>query len=260
MILQSSYSLVKTYSKMCGNMLCVAKGDVGRRVIAFLEQAGKRPADLVDASAGKITFQRIRNWRAGDNDPHKDLMPFLADETGRTIDELYGEDRPGRRTAARANTPRRTRLEKTGRIPRVGSISAGLRSNFEVDEGDFVDVPQEFVRDDFRALNVEGDSMTPFIEENDLLIFREHRSPKIGHVMSAKINIGTDNELWVAKLVAWDGERVVLRSYNKEQYEDIRENYQFGGFLVGWKRDDAGERTIKLNAEGLKPTNQWIRH
>lgn len=241
-------------------MLCVAKGDVGKRVVRFLEQVGKKPADLVEESDGKITFQRIRNWRAGDNDPHKDLMPFLANATGKTIDELYGDDRPSRRRSSPvANRPRRTRSEKTGRIPKVGSISTGLSDNYEIDEGEFVEVPQEFVREDFRALYADGDSLNPYIEDKDLLIFRQHPSAKIGYVMSARINIGTDDEKWVAKLVAWDGERTVLRSYNSEKHPDIRENYQFGGFLVGWMRDDGGERTIKLNAEGLKPTRAWIR-
>lgn len=137
---------------------------------------------------------------------------------------------------------------KKWNIRQWGAISAGL-GNAAAPDLQETYIPNEFDRDDYGAMVIEGDSMYDFLYPSDLVIFRDWRQAKIGHVMAAELPNGD----WVVKLLAYEDGKFLLRSVNP-RYPDLPcDNVRLAGFLVGIIRDEGYERNIRLNPYGLKP-------
>lgn len=141
----------------------------------------------------------------------------------------------------------RVQASESRRIKVYGGISAGdgNTAEFDVDE---VDIPAQFAREDYGALVVDGDSMMPFLQPSDIVIFRDWTREKVGHVMAAALPNGD----WVVKQLVHDGGQFKLRSLSG-RYPDIEAPFKLAGYLVGVVRDQGAERLIRLNPYGILP-------
>ena len=192
----------------------------------------------------------VGKWETGEREPQDSDIELASDISGIPLDWFYdGKPTPPPEPAARrADTqegPRKgLRAEPSGKIKIYSSASAG-DGNSSSPDLDELDVPQQFARDDYGALIVEGRSMEPFLEHGDTAIFRDWHEPKPGYVMAVSNEYGE----WLIKLVQSSGK---LKSLNTG-YEPLEGQFRFHGFLVGIVRDTGPERMIRLNPFGLKP-------
>lgn len=129
-----------------------------------------------------------------------------------------------------------------------GTISAGMGNAMQPDLEETY-IPSEFDRDDYGGMAVDGDSMMPFLHPSDIVIFRDWRQAKTGHVMACC----NDDGDWFVKLMVYEGGRFKLRSLNKEYKDMETDSLQVRGFLVGIIRDNGPERVIRLNPYGITP-------
>lgn len=148
------------------------------------------------------------------------------------------------------------KAEETGKLKVYGAISAGDGNTGTIDP-DEIDFPQQFARDDYGALWIEGDSMMAGersgLMPSDLAIFRDWTREKVGRIMAAELPSGE----WVVKELVYDDGRFKLRSLN-ERYPDIDGPFRLSGFLVGVVRDRGSRRHIILDTAGLSPDDlQW---
>ena len=88
---------------------------------------------------------------------------------------------------------------KTTSVPLVSSVQAGCPTDQgDLDYDDFVDVYGEFGSDCF-ALKVTGDSMTPLIDEGDIVVVDPSRSPRPGDYIVARSELEHLNETTVKR-------------------------------------------------------------
>lgn len=190
---------------------------------------GRRLTQDEMARTLRVKRTTYANWEIGIAEPPPAVMDLF--------EALYGADtQEGPRKGLRA--------EPSGKIKIYSSASAG-DGNSSSPDLDELDVPQQFARDDYGALIVEGRSMEPFLEHGDTAIFRDWHEPKPGYVMA----VSNEDGEWLIKLVQSSGK---LRSLNTG-YEPLEGQFRFHGFLVGIVRDTGPERMIRLNPFGLKP-------
>ena len=165
----------------------------------------------------------------------------------RELDE-QGAAVAGQVLEARSNATKvPLKAEPSGRIKIYGAVSAGTGNTMTIDAEE-MDVPIQFARDDYGALIIDGDSMIPFLQPSDVVIFKDWSMPKPGHVVAAQLEDGS----WVAKLMVYENASYKLRSLNP-MYKDYDRSFTITGFLVGIVRDVGDERVIRLNPYGIRP-------
>lgn len=172
----------------------------------------------------------------------------IAEALGRPFEYFTGDTE----STALAVAERRQRYQKnfkaeeTVRLKIYGGISAGDGNTSSIDP-DEIDIPLEYARQDFGALYVEGDSMMPYLQPSDLVIFRDWTKEKIGYIFAAELEDST----WVVKALVYEGGKFKLRSANPD-YADIEGPFKLTGYFVGFIRDDGPRRTMMLDGRGLK--------
>ncbi len=163
-------------------MLCMASGDIGRRVGKAMERAKMKPADLRRASEDRLSFARIGNWLRGDNDPKQSELADVARWVKATVGELLG-DEPMRALSDPVNV----RPVSDTHIPNLGRISAGRWSEPN-DRGDTALVPAFMAGPGRFKIEIEDDSMYPFLCPGDEAIFQRHPRPKLGRAVKPARN------------------------------------------------------------------------
>lgn len=107
---------------------------------------------------------------------------------------------------------------KQGMRPIYGSVSAGLGEYVEGDNEilGWETVEEKYATDEFFYLRVKGDSMSPKIEDGDLLLIRKQTSVDSGDIGAFLV----DGEEGYVKRVKYDTDYVTLISLNPA-YEPI---------------------------------------
>jgi len=228
-------------------MLCVSLSEEeqekrGRIVRAQREAHGRRIGRKFSqrdaARILEINEGTYRSYEYGKSSLPTDHAKLLAAEYGISWHELY------------AKLPRTIAdSDEQPKIKVYGRISAGEGNTESWDQNEEEPVPVDLCRPDYGALRVAGSSMLPFLHPGDLAIFKDHPEPKPNAVMAAEVEDG-----WVVKLCVYDStqSRFVLRSLNPN-FPDVTGSIRFGGYIVGYIRDEGPERTIRLNPHGLRP-------
>lgn len=104
-------------------------------------------------------------------------------------------DKPAKNALYTLTEPER----KTTSVPLVSFVQAGLPTDQgDPDYDDFVDVYGEFSSDCF-ALRVTGDSMTPLIDEGDIVVVDPNRLPHPGDYIVARSELEHLNETTVKR-------------------------------------------------------------
>lgn len=103
------------------------------------------------------------------------------------------------------------RFEAGCRIPVLGKVVAGIPIEAVEDILDWEEIPLRLSKTgDFFGLKVKGDSMSPRIQEGDVLIIRQQPDAESGDIVIAKVN---GDDACVKKLVKHP-EGITLVSFN----------------------------------------------
>lgn len=181
-----------------------------------------------EMSGEKVSRESIRRWRYGENFPPIDKAQYIAQYFALTLDALMG-------TAIHT--------EQQIKLPLVGLVSAGPFDILnEEDWNDSCTVSVQLLADrpkkECVSMRVIGDSMYPYLCENDVLVV--HRQT---YAVNGNIIIAYDPTLngYTVKRYNQRGDSVQLEPFNNE-YKPIKYNnpteqiLQIYGVCVGLKR------------------------
>lgn len=181
-----------------------------------------------EMSGEKVSRESIRRWRYGENFPPIDKAQYIAQYFALTLDALMG-------------LPIHT--EQQIKLPLVGMVSAGPFDILnEEDWNDSCTVSVQLLADrpkkECVSMRVIGDSMYPYLCENDVLVV--HRQT---YAVNGNIIIAYDPTLngYTVKRYNQRGDSVQLEPFNNE-YKPIKYNnpteqiLQIYGVCVGMER------------------------
>lgn len=104
------------------------------------------------------------------------------------------------------------RFEAGARIPVLGLVPCGIPIEAIEDVIDWEEIPFRLSKTGtFFGLQVKGDSMSPRIQEGDVLIVKQVSDADSGDVVVAKVN---GNEACCKKLIKHEGGGITLQSFN----------------------------------------------
>ena len=191
--------------------------------------SNEKLANYVSEMSGeKVSRESIRRWRYGENFPPIDKAQYIAQYFALTLDTLMG-------------LPIHT--EQQIKLPLVGLVSAGPFDILnEEDWNDSCTVSVQLLADRPKkkcvSMRVIGDSMYPYLCENDVLVV--HRQT---YAVNGNIIIAYDPTLngYTVKRYNQRGDSVQLEPFNNE-YKPIKYNnpteqiLQIYGVCVGMER------------------------
>lgn len=191
--------------------------------------SNEKLANYVSEMSGeKVSRESIRRWRYGENFPPIDKAQYIAQYFALTLDTLMG-------------LPIHT--EQQIKLPLVGLVSAGPFDILnEEDWNDSCTVSVQLLADRPKkkcvTMRVIGDSMYPYLCENDVLVV--HRQT---YAVNGNIIIAYDPTLngYTVKRYNQRGDSVQLEPFNNE-YKPIKYNnpteqiLQIYGVCVGLER------------------------
>lgn len=180
-----------------------------------------------------------KNWEYGMNAPPASIIARLED---------LGLEASKERAKAMA----KLRSGATARLKVLGSIGAGSGPDGQPDPEELESVPVEFARSDYSGLVVEGDSMLPYLQPGDILVFKDTRIPKLNKIMAVRVDGGP--ELLVKRATHAGGDGWELHSANPS-YPPVHPGHQLEclGYLVGIIGD-----TIRIGPEELGIDEKYI--
>lgn len=129
-----------------------------RRLTILMEEKDLTQTEL--ASKIGITNVTISRYLSGERKPRIEIVTKLAEVLGTTVDYLLGSER---------------KTENSKRIlPVLGTVKAGYDYLAQENIIDYID-PSMNIADpeNYFALKVKGDSMSPFFDEGDYLIVQK---------------------------------------------------------------------------------------
>ena len=125
----------------------------------------------------------VTKWEGGKYDPDSETLVKLAIYYGTTVDELLG-----------------VAPVKGVRVPIYGSVPAGIPLEaIENIEGYEEITPALASKGEYFALRIRGESMSPFILDNDVVIVRRQDSVDSGNVAIVLVN-GSDATCKIVKI------------------------------------------------------------
>lgn len=158
---------------------------------------------------GYKSYTTIQKWESGVSDPPLKTLDKLAKLFNVDIDDLNNKDL----TIPYSPTPK----HKVGvSVPIIGTIVAGMPVDAYEDILGYEEISSELAgTGEFVCLRVKGNSMSPKIEEGDLVIVRLQSDVESGDVAVVKIN-GDETTL---KKVQKSEAGITLIAYNPAVYE-----------------------------------------
>lgn len=149
----------------------------------------KKVADVLDVSTAYLT---------GDSDFRSEQDAVIAKWTAEQHSGLSDEVR---------------RIEAGIRIPVLGEVPCGvpIEAIEMVDTDDWEEIPEKLARTGtFYGLIAKGDSMSPRIQEGDILIVKQQSTAESGDVVIAKVN----GEEATCKRLVKQEDGIVLQPFN----------------------------------------------
>lgn len=103
------------------------------------------------------------------------------------------------------------RIEKGCRIPVLGKVVAGIPIEAIEEVLDWEEIPYRLAKTgEFFGLQVKGDSMSPRIQEGDVLIVKQQDDAETGDIVIAQVN----GDSACVKRLLKQGDGIVLQSFN----------------------------------------------
>ena len=179
-----------------------------------LEELGNK------VGVGKST---VRKWENGMiANMKRDKILKVAEALNTTPAYLMGWDETNEESPPK---------KKGVKIPVLGRVAAGVPIEMIEDVLDYEEITEDMARHDkYFALKIRGDSMTPRIWNNDVVIVRQQDNAENGDIVIATIN-GDDA---VCKRLQKYNDGIALISLNP-QYEPIY-----------FKKDEVDEKPVRI--------------
>ena len=142
--------------------------DTLKRILTLMEEKGVTAKQFtMDLS---INRSAVTDWKKGETKSYMNYIPQIAEYFGVTVDYLLGKSpvRHGGVEIYKAEDGDYTP------IPIVGNVAAGYQAYAATDIEGYELVNSEIIQDgyEYAWLRVKGDSMSPLILENDLVLIR----------------------------------------------------------------------------------------
>lgn len=156
----------------------------------------------------KIAKSTVSMYENGNREPDRETMEAIADFFNVDMNYLYGRT---------TQTTRLSSLKPSGvSIPIVSTIVAGMPADAYEDPLGYEEISHELAKTgDFICLKVKGDSMSPVIQDGDLVIIRQQNDVESGDIAVVRIN-GDEATL---KKVHKSEDGITLIAYNPAVYE-----------------------------------------
>lgn len=173
-----------------------AKKCFSNNLIKWMSIKNKTQADI--CAELNLTASTVSDWVKGKKYPRVDKMQALADFLGVSINAL--RDEQDEKMSAKAIL-----------IPVLGYVRAGIPIEAIEDIIDYEEITEEMAKNgDYFGLKIKGDSMSPRIQNGDVVIVRKQESADSGDIVIALIN---GDDACCKKLIRRD-DGVVLQSLN----------------------------------------------
>lgn len=184
--------------------------DMLSRILVLLKESGKEQKDLTAAIG--VYPSTVTDWKNGKSKSYKKYADAIADFFGVTVDYLLGKS-PVRHSSMEIYEASE---RDTVPIPIVGNVAAGYQAYAATDIVGYELVESSIISDGFEYawLKVKGDSMSPLILENDLVLVRLQDEVESGDLAVVIV----DEEDGVIKRVQFGMNKVTLVSENAEKY------------------------------------------
>ncbi|MDY5439410.1 MAG: XRE family transcriptional regulator [Eubacteriales bacterium] len=129
----------------------------------------------------------VVKWESDKNLANQDILDFLCDKFGVTLDYLLG---------------RNNILIKNNWINVYGSIAAGIPLEAIVDITDREEITEEMAKSgEYFALSIKGNSMSPRIQDGDVVILKKQEKVENGEIAAVLVN---GNEATLKKIKILD--------------------------------------------------------
>lgn len=124
-----------------------------------------------------IAPNTLNQYELEKREPNFDILELLAKTFNVSIDYLLGRDNNGQQ-------------KKTGfKIPVLGTIPAGIPIEAIQEILDYEEISEEMAkRGEYFALKVKGDSMSPIINDKDIVIIKKQDDAESGKICVVMIN------------------------------------------------------------------------
>lgn len=141
----------------------------------LLEANGKNQADL--AAYMEVSQATVSNWCKGIKSPRMDKLDRICVFLNCTRTDLL-EDKPEPREKPRGV-----------KIPVLGDVAAGIPIEAVEDIIDYEEIDEDLARrGEFFGLRIKGNSMSPRIQNGDVVIVRIQPDAESGDIVIAKVN------------------------------------------------------------------------
>lgn len=177
------------------------------KIINLLKKSGKSQKDLCDFLG--LNQQAFTGWKSGNTTSYKKYLPQIASFFSVSVDSLVGDA-----DIEKAFNP--IPIGTQGRRPIIGSLSAGLGTFAEEEILGWETVDEQYNNDEYFYFRVDGDSMSPLINDGDLLLIKRQDSVDSGDIGAFLV----DGEEGFVKRVKYDTNYITLISLNPA-YEPI---------------------------------------
>ena len=129
----------------------------------------------------------VVKWESDKNLANQDILDFLCDKFGVTLDYLLG---------------RNNIVIKNNWINVYGSIAAGIPLEAIVDIPDREEITEEMAKSgEYFALSIKGNSMSPRIQDGDVVILKKQEKVDNGEIAAVLVN---GNEATLKKIKILD--------------------------------------------------------
>ena len=184
--------------------------DVLSRILSLLDEQGISDKQFTQDIS--ITRNAVTNWKKGTTKSYMNYIPQIAEYFGVTVDYLLGKS-PVRHGGVEVY---KVEDDTYVPIPIIGNVAAGYQAYAATDIVGYELVESSIINDGFEYawLKVKGDSMSPLILENDLVLVRLQDEVESGDLAVVIVN----EEDGVIKRVQFGMNKVTLISENSEKY------------------------------------------
>ena len=196
------------------------------KYLELLEEKNCRNIDVSKATG--IPPSTFSDWKKGKSSPKLDKLKKIADYFNVQVEYLTGEseyrtkkemfntwDNKFNKDEKLAINMRK--IEKGIRIPVLGNVAAGIPIEAIEDILEWEDIDEDIAsKGQHFGLKIKGDSMSPRILNDDIVIVRSQPNANSGDIVIAKVN---SDDACCKKLIKHD-DGISLVSFNQE-YEPM---------------------------------------
>ncbi|MBQ8429067.1 MAG: helix-turn-helix domain-containing protein [Clostridia bacterium] len=185
--------------------------EIFKKIQNTLKETGKTQKDL--CSYLQISPQSFSEWKAGRSNSYKKYIDQIAEYLDVSTDYLLGK----------TDTPERMEdyftvidMPEQKLLPIFGLVSAGTGCFADEDILGYESADKKYCDGEHFWLRVKGDSMSPRIQDGDLVLVRKQSSVDSGDIGVFLV----DGEDGYVKKVRYSENHIILSSFNS-MYKDI---------------------------------------